>query len=158
MKRYYSIIAWAFIAMMSFSVISCNNNDDEDKESLIGVWVSEKSMPVTYESKIVGYVITYFQFMEDGSLLEKDVITNSDNYGKVYTETSTYGKWSSTDNRLILTVSFADPNDNPKEKADVIECTYMFKDGKLILSHKDDESGEMVVVPFVRSQMPELSH
>lgn len=155
MKRYYFI--FSLMAFLSFSFLSCSNDDDDDKNSFIGVWVSEKTM-LMYEdgltsSKVVGDVKVFFQFMEDGSLIEKDVITYIES-GKTYTEISTYGRWTATDNHLKLIISFAEPNENPKENADEIECTYQFTDGKLILSYKDEETGELQTVPFVRGQMP----
>lgn len=154
MKRYSSIFTWAFIAILSFSFVSCNHDDEDEEVSLVGVWVLEKSLPMYYNSEITGYVKAYFQFLEDGSLIEKDVITPIDD-GKVYTETSTYGRWSVTDNHLTLIVSFAEPKDNPQEKADVNECTYEFKDGKLILTYMEEELNKMVSITFVRGKMPE---
>ena len=153
MKRYYSIIS--LIAFLSLSFFSCSNDDDDDKDSFVGVWVSEGTLPM-YEygvttSEVVGHVKVYFQFMEDGSLKEKDVITYIES-GKSYTETSTYGRWSATNGHLKIIVSFADVN--PKENADEIECTYQFTNGKLVLSYKDEETGQLITVSFVRGQMP----
>ena len=153
MKRYYFI--FSLIAFLSLSFFSCSNDDDDDKDSLVGVWVSEDTLPM-YEygvttSEVVGHVKVYFRFMEDGSLKEKDVITYIDS-GKSYTETSTYGRWSATKGHLKIIVSFADVN--PKENADEIECTYQFTNGKLVLSYKDEETGQLITVSFVRGQMP----
>lgn len=153
MKRYYFIIS--LITFLSLSFFSCSNDDDDDKDSLVGVWVSEDTLPM-YEygvttSEVVGHVKVYFRFMEDGSLKEKDVITYIDS-GKSYTETSTYGRWSATKGHLKIIVSFADVN--PKENADEIECTYQFTNGKLVLSYKDEETGQLITVSFVRGQMP----
>ncbi|MBQ1668180.1 MAG: hypothetical protein II063_09420 [Prevotella sp.] len=153
MKRYYFIIS--LIAFLSLSFSSCSNDDDDDKDSLVGVWVSEDTLPM-YEygvttSEVVGHVKVYFRFMEDGSLKEKDVITYIES-GKSYTETSTYGRWSATKGHLKIIVSFADVN--PKENADEIECTYQFTNGKLVLSYKDEETGQLITVSFVRGQMP----
>ncbi len=153
MKRYYCFLSWVFLAMMSFPFTSCSNEDDDDKDSLIGVWVSEDSLPMYYQSEIIGYVKGYLHFMEDGSLIEKDVITEIGS-GETYTETSTYGRWEATGNHLKMITSFADPNDNPKENADVTDCTYMFDNGKLILSYQDEDTGEMKSITFVRGQMP----
>ena len=152
MKRYYFIIS--LIAFLSLSFFSCSNDDDDDKDSLVGVWVSEDTLPM-YEygvttSEVVGHVKVYFRFMENGSL-EEDVITYIDS-GKSYTETSTYGRWSATKGHLKMIVSFADVN--PKENADEIECTYQFTNGKLVLSYKDEETGQLITVSFVRGQMP----
>ena len=153
MKRYYFI--FSLIAFLSLSFFSCSNDDDDDKDSFIGVWVSEGTLPM-YEygvttSEVVGNVKVYFQFKEDGSLIEKDVITYIES-GKTYTETSTYGRWSATKGHLKIIVSFADVN--PKENADEIECTYQFTNGKLVLSYKDEETGQLITVSFVRGQMP----
>ena len=153
MKRYYFI--FSLITFLSLSFFSCSNDDDDDKDSLVGVWVSEGTLPM-YEygvttSEVVGHVKVYFQFMEDGSLKEKDVITYIES-GKSYTETSTYGRWSATKGHLKIIVSFADVN--PKENADEIECTYQFTNGKLVLSYKDEETGQLITVSFVRGQMP----
>ena len=153
MKRYYFIIS--LIAFLSLSFSSCSNDDDDDKDSLVGVWVAENTLPM-YEygvttSEVVGHVKVYFRFMEDGSLKEKDVITYIDS-GKSYTETSTYGRWSATKGHLKMIISFADVN--PKENADEIECTYQFTNGKLVLSYKDEETGQLITVSFVRGQMP----
>ena len=153
MKRCYFIIS--LIAFLSLSFFSCSNDDDDDKDSLVGVWVSEDTLPM-YEygvttSEVVGHVKVYFQFMEDCSLKEKDVITYIES-GKSYTETSTYGRWSATKGHLKIIVSFADVN--PKENADEIECTYQFTNGKLVLSYKDEETGQLITVSFVRGQMP----
>lgn len=153
MKRYYFIIS--LIAFLSLSFFSCSNDDDDDKDSFIGVWVSEGTLPM-YEygvttSEVVGHVKVYFQFLEDGSLREKDIITYIES-GKSYTETSTYGRWSATKGHLKMIVSFADVN--PKENADEIECTYQFTNGKLVLSYKDEETGQLITVSFVRGQMP----
>ena len=153
MKRYYFI--FSLIAFLSLSFFSCSNDDDDDKDSLVGVWVSEDTLPM-YEygvttSEVVGHVKVYFRFMEDGSLKEKDVITYIES-GKSYTETSTYGRWSATKGHLKIIVSFADVN--PKENADEIECTYQFTNGKLVLSYKDEETGQLITVSFVRGQMP----
>lgn len=157
MKRYYYI--FSLIALLSLSFFSCGNDDDDDKDSLVGVWASEETLPM-YEydhgvktSELVGNVKVYFQFMEDGSLIEKDVITYIES-GKSFTETSTYGKWTATENRLKMIISFAEPYENPKENADELECTYQFANGKLVLSYKDEETGQLVTVPFVRGQMP----
>ena len=152
MKRYYFIIS--LIAFLSLSFFSCSNDDDDDKDSLVGVWVSEDTLPM-YEygvttSEVVGHVKVYFRFMENGSL-EEDVITYIES-GKSYTETSTYGRWSATKGHLKIIVSFADVN--PKENADEIECTYQFTNGKLVLSYKDEETGQLITVSFVRGQMP----
>ena len=152
MKRYYFIIS--LITFLSLSFFSCSNDDDDDKDSLVGVWVSEDTLPM-YEygvttSEVVGHVKVYFRFMEDGSL-EEDVITYIES-GKSYTETSTYGRWSATKGHLKIIVSFADVN--PKENADEIECTYQFTNGKLVLSYKDEETGQLIMVSFVRGQMP----
>lgn len=152
MKRYYFIIS--LIAFLSLSFSSCSNDDDDDKDSLVGVWVSEDTLPM-YEygvttSEVVGHVKVYFRFMENGSL-EEDVITYIES-GKSYTETSTYGRWSATKGHLKIIVSFADVN--PKENADEIECTYQFTNGKLVLSYKDEETGQLITVSFVRGQMP----
>ncbi|MBQ2215772.1 MAG: hypothetical protein II416_05790 [Prevotella sp.] len=153
MKRNYFIIS--LIAFLSLSFFSCSNDDDDDKDSFIGVWVSEGTLPM-YEygvttSEVVGHVKVYFRFMEDGSLKEEDVITYIES-GKSYTETSTYGRWSATKGHLKIIVSFADVN--PKENADEIECTYQFTNGKLVLSYKDEETGQLITVSFVRGQMP----
>lgn len=153
MKRYYFIIS--LIAFLSLSFSSCSNDDDDDKDSLVGVWVAENMLPM-YEygvttSEVVGHVKVYFQFKEDGSLIEKDVITYIES-GKTYTETSTYGRWSATKGHLKIIVSFADVN--PKENADEIECTYKFTNGKLVLSYNDEETGQLITVSFVRGQMP----
>ena len=153
MKRYYFIIS--LIAFLSLSFFSCSNDDDDDKDSFVGVWVSEGTLPM-YEygvttSEVVGHVKVYFRFMEDGSLKEKDIITYIDS-GKSYTETSTYGRWSATKGHLKMIISFADVN--PKENADEIECTYQFTNGKLVLSYKDEETGQLITVSFVRGQMP----
>ncbi len=153
MKRYYFI--FSLIAFLSLSFFSCSNDDDDDKDSLVGVWVSEDTLPM-YEygvttSEVVGHVKVYFRFMEDGSLKEKDVITYIDS-GKSYTETSTYGRWSATKGHLKMIISFDDVN--PKENADEIECTYQFANGKLVLSYKDEETGQLITVSFVRGQMP----
>ncbi len=152
MKRYYFIIS--LIAFLSLSFFSCSNDDDDDKDSLVGVWVSEDTLPM-YEygvttSEVVGHVKVYFRFMENGSL-EEDVITYIES-GKSYTETSTYGRWSATKGHLKIIVSFADVN--PKENVDEIECTYQFTNGKLVLSYKDEETGQLITVSFVRGQMP----
>ena len=48
MKSNYCFFTWIFIAIMSFSLNSCSNDDDDDKDSLIGVWVSEETLPVYY--------------------------------------------------------------------------------------------------------------
>ena len=153
MKRYYFIIS--LIAFLSLSFSSCSNDDDDDKDSLVGVWVSEDTLPMydygVTTSEVVGHVKVYFRFMEDGSLKEKDIITYIDS-GKSYTETSTYGRWSATKGHLKINVSFADVN--PKENADEIECTYKFTNGKLVLSYKDEETGQLITVSFVRGQMP----
>lgn len=153
MKRYYFI--FSLIAFLSLSFFSCSNDDDDDKDSLVGVWVSEDTLPMydygVTTSEVVGHVKVYFRFMEDGSLKEKDVITYIDS-GKSYTETSTYGRWSATKGHLKMIVSFADVN--PKENADEIECTYQFTNGKLVLSYKDEETGQLITVSFVRGQMP----
>ena len=153
MKRYYFIIS--LIAFLSLSFFSCSNDDDDEKDSLVGVWVAENMLPM-YEygvttSEVVGHVKVYFRFMEDGSLKEKDVITYIES-GKSYTESSTYGRWSATKGHLKIIVSFADVN--PKENADEIECTYQFTNGKLVLSYKDEETGQLITVSFVRGQMP----
>lgn len=153
MKRYYFI--FSLIAFLSLSFFSCSKDDDDDKDSLVGVWVSEGTLPM-YEygvttSEVVGHVKVYFQFLEDGSLREKDIITYIES-GKSYTETSTYGRWSATKGHLKMIVSFADVN--PKENADEIECTYQFTNGKLVLSYKDEETGQLITVSFVRGQMP----
>lgn len=153
MKRYYFI--FSLIAFLSLSFFSCSNDDDDDKDSLVGVWVSEDTLPM-YEygvttSEVVGHVKVYFRFMEDGSLKEKDVITYIDS-GKSYTETSTYGRWSATKGHLKMIISFDDVN--PKENADEIDCTYQFANGKLVLSYKDEETGQLITVSFVRGQMP----
>lgn len=152
MKRYYFIIS--LITFLSLSFFSCSNDDDDDKDSLVGVWVSEDTLPM-YEygvttSEVVGHVKVYFRFMENGSL-EEDVITYIES-GKSYTETSTYGRWSATKGHLKIIVSFADVN--PKENADEIECTYQFTNGKLVLSYKDEETGQLITVSFARGQMP----
>ena len=153
MKRYYFIIS--LIAFLSLSFFSCSNDDDDDKDSFVGVWVSEDTLPMydygVTTSEVVGHVKVYFRFMEDGSLKEKDVITYIES-GKSYTETSTYGRWSATKGHLKIIVSFADVN--PKENADEIECTYQFTNGKLVLSYKDEETGQLITVSFVRGQMP----
>ena len=153
MKRYYFIIS--LIAFLSLSFFSCSNDDDDDKDSFVGVWVSEDTLPMydygVTTSEVVGHVKVYFRFMEDGSLKEKDIITYIDS-GKSYTETSTYGRWSATKGHLKMIVSFADVN--PKENADEIECTYQFTNGKLVLSYKDEETGQLITVSFVRGQMP----
>lgn len=155
MKRYFFILP--LIAFLSLSFFSCSNDDDDDKDSFVGVWVSEDTLPMyEYEmttSEVVGNVKVYFQFMEDGSLIEKDVITYIES-GKSFTETSTYGKWSATENHLKMIVSFAEPDENPKENADVFEFTYQFTNGKLVLSYKDEETGQRITVSFVRGQMP----
>ena len=153
MKRYYFI--FSLIAFLSLSFFSCSKGDDDDKDSLVGVWVSEDTLPM-YEygvttSEVIGHVKVYFQFLEDGSLIENDVITYIES-GKSYTETSTYGRWSATKGHLKIIVSFADVN--PKENADEIECTYQFTNGKLVLSYKDEETGQLITVSFVRGQMP----
>ena len=119
------------------------------------MWVSEDTLPMydygVTTSEVVGHVKVYFRFMEDGSLKEEDVITYIES-GKSYTETSTYGRWSATKGHLKMIVSFADVN--PKENADEIECTYQFTNGKLVLSYKDEETGQLITVSFVRGQMP----
>lgn len=152
MKRYYYI--FSLIAFLSLSFFSCTNDDDDDKDSLVGVWVSEDTLPMydygVTTSEVVGHVKVYFRFMENGSL-EEDVITYIES-GKSYTETSTYGRWSATKGHLKIIVSFADVN--PKENADEIECTYQFTNGKLVLSYKDEETGQLITVSFVRGQMP----
>ncbi len=152
MKRYYFIIS--LIAFLSLSFFSCSNDDYDDKDSLVGVWVSEDTLPMydygVTTSEVVGHVKVYFRFMENGSL-EEDVITYIES-GKSYTETSTYGRWSATKGHLKIIVSFADVN--PKENADEIECTYQFTNGKLVLSYKDEETGQLITVSFVRGQMP----
>ena len=152
MKRYYFIIS--LIAFLSLSFFSCSNDDDDDKDSLVGVWVSEDTLPMydygVTTSEVVGHVKVYFRFMENGSL-EEDVITYIES-GKSYTETSTYGRWSATKGHLKIIVSFADVN--PKENVDEIECTYQFTNGKLVLSYKDEETGQLITVSFVRGQMP----
>ena len=152
MKRYYFIIS--LIAFLSLSFFSCSNDDDDEKDSLVGVWVSEDTLPMydygVTTSEVVGHVKVYFRFMENGSL-EKDVITYIES-GKSYTETSTYGRWSATKGHLKMIVSFADVN--PKENADEIGCTYQFTNGKLVLSYKDEETGQLITVSFVRGQMP----
>ena len=152
MKRYYFI--FSLIAFLSLSFFSCSNDDDDDKDSLVGVWVSEDTLPMydygVTTSEVVGHVKVYFRFMENGSL-EEDVITYIES-GKSYTETSTYGRWSATKGHLKIIVSFADVN--PKENADEIECTYQFTNGKLVLSYKDEETGQLITVSFVRGQMP----
>ncbi|MBO4314569.1 MAG: hypothetical protein IKX24_05505 [Prevotella sp.] len=153
MKRYYCFFSWFIIAIMSFSFASCSNDDDDDKDSLIGVWVSEETLPMYYHEELTGHVKAFFQFMEDGSLIEKDIITEIGS-GETYTETSTYGRWEATGNHLKIITSFAEPYDNPKENADETECTYMFKNGKLILSYQDEDTGEIKSITFVRGQMP----
>ena len=152
MKRYYFI--FSLIAFLSLSFFSCSNDDDDEKDSLVGVWVSEDTLPMydygVTTSEVVGHVKVYFRFMENGSL-EEDVITYIES-GNSYTETSTYGRWSATKGHLKIIVSFADVN--PKENADEIECTYQFTNGKLVLSYKDEETGQLITVSFVRGQMP----
>ena len=152
MKRYYFILS--LIAFLSLSFFSCSNDDDDDKDSFVGVWVSEDTLPMydygVTTSEVVGHVKVYFRFMENGSL-EEDVITYIES-GKSYTETSTYGRWSATKGHLKIIVSFADVN--PKENADEIECTYQFTNGKLVLSYKDEETDQLITVSIVRGQMP----
>ena len=152
MKRYYFI--FSLIAFLLLSFFSCSNDDDDDKDSLVGVWVSEDTLPMydygVTTSEVVGHVKVYFRFMENGSL-EEDVITYIES-GKSYTETSTYGRWSATKGHLKIIVSFADVN--PKENADEIECTYQFTNGKLVLSYKDEETDQLITVSIVRGQMP----
>ena len=155
MKRYYFI--FSLIAFLSLSFFSCSKGDDDDKDSLVGVWVSEGTLPMydygVTTSEVVGHVKVYFQFLEDGSLIENDVITYIES-GKTYTETSTYGRWSATENHLKMIVSFAEPDENPKENADEFDYTYQFTNGKLVLSYKDEETGQLITVSFVRGQMP----
>lgn len=155
MKRYYFIIS--LIAFLSLSFFSCSNDDDDEKDSFVGVWVSEGTLPMydygVTTSEVVGHVKVYFQFLEDGSLIENDVITYIES-GKTYTETSTYGRWSATENHLKMIVSFAEPDENPKENADEFDYTYQFTNGKLVLSYKDEETDQRITVSFVRGQMP----
>ena len=156
MKHYHCLFSWTFIVILSFSFIACSHDDDDETDLLIGVWVSEEPLPM-YEdgrttSEVIGSVKAFFQFMEDGSLIEKDVITMFKS-GKTYTETSTYGRWTAKGNRLIITTSFAEYSD-PKENPDVTECTYKFENGKLMLTYQDEETGKVMTISFVRSQMP----
>ena len=157
MKRLYYCIAMAFLAVSSLTIASCGDDDKEnvnDKNLLVGVWVSEGTVPMygnSERTEVIGSVKLYLRFMEDGSFIEKDVITNT-NSGKTYTETSTYGRWTATGDMLRITESFEDIGD-PQDFLDSYEYSYQFKNGKLILTNNKD-TGEVLTVTFVRGEMP----
>ncbi len=158
MKRTLCFLVWALIAISSFSLVSCKDDDDEkDKTSLVGVWVSEESIPQydEDEQKVTANAIVYFQFNEDGSFVEKDVITKIRD-GYTYTETSTYGRWMAHGNTLKISYSFEDIED-PRLYLDEIEFTYNIVNNKLILTVQtinNEVRDEHKTFTFVRGQMP----
>ncbi len=158
MKRTLCFLVWALLAISSFSLVSCKDDDDEkDKTSLVGVWVSEESIPQydEDEQKVTANAIVYFQFNEDGSFVEKDVITKIRD-GYTYTETSTYGRWMAHGNTLKISYSFEDIED-PRLYLDEIEFTYNIVNNKLILTVQtinNEVRDEHKTFTFVRGQMP----
>ena len=160
MKRTLCFLVWALLAISSFSLVSCNDDDENEKHeknSLVGVWVSEESIPQydEDEQKVTANAIVYFQFSEDGSFLEKDVITKIRD-GYTYTETSTYGRWMAHGNTLKISYSFEDIED-PRLYLDEIEFTYNIVNNKLILTVQtinNEVRDEHKTFTFVRGQMP----
>ena len=155
MRRTIYFMVWTFLAISSFSFVACKDDDDEKgKNPLLGVWGSEEAVPQydEDEQRVTANALVYFQFNEDGTFVEKDVITVISN-GRTYTETSTYGRWKDTGNLLKISVSFEDIDD-PKLYLDEYEYTYRFAKDKLILTGKNENTGEIKAVSFVRGQMP----
>lgn len=155
MKRIYYFLVLAFLAVSAVSLVSCKDDDDDkadDQKSLLGVWVCEESLPFYEEGEIVGSSKLYFQFNADGSLIEKDVITEKES-GRTYTMTNTYGKWAVNGDKLTLTTSFWE-FDNIEKYIDVDDYTYKFQNGKLILTYEDPVTGSVKSASFVHGTMP----
>ena len=155
MRHTINLMVWALLAISSFSFVACKDDDDEKgKNPLVGVWVSEEAVPLYEEDeqRVTANAKVFFQFNEDGTFVEKDVITVTSN-GRTYTETSTYGRWKDTGNVLKISVSFEDIDD-PKQYLDEYEYTYRFAKDKLILTEENNNTGEIKTVSFVRGQMP----
>ncbi len=153
MKRFYYLLL-VFFVVSFISIISCEDDDDaNNKNTIVGTWRCEELIPVYYEDEVEGYSTLYFQFFEDGSLTEKDVI-NPVNGGDSYIMTSTYGKWSVKGDVLTLITSFKEFED-PSLSPDVTECKYKIKNGKLILSYKYSDTGETQQFSFIPSTMPQ---
>ena len=155
MKRIYYFLVLAFLAVSTVSLVSCKDDDDDKadvQKSLLGVWVCEESLPFYEEGEIVGSSKLYFQFNADGSLIEKDVITEKES-GRTYTMTNTYGKWAVNGDKLTLTTSFWE-FDNIEKYIDVDDYTYKFQDGKLILTYEDPVTGSVKSASFVHGTMP----
>ena len=142
----------ALVAMFSLLSSSCKDDDErlDNTDLLIGVWVTKDDVTLFFDDKSEwAHGKVYFQFNEDGTMIEKDALTRFDN-GDTFVKTSTFGEWKADGDKLTMTTSFSDDID---DIPDVNIVTYKLKKHSLIITYTN-EWGEQVSWTFVRGEMP----
>ena len=77
MKRLTLYFTMALVAMFSLLSSSCKDDDErlDNTDLLIGVWVTKDDITLFFDDKSEwAYGKVYFQFNEDGTMIEKNVL------------------------------------------------------------------------------------
>lgn len=90
MAKYLKLFMVALFATMSFSLVSCGDDDKPSDGNIIGTWKTEIKLDDDWWS------VEYLRFNEDGTYDEVSVISFMDDI-----DTNTYsGLWSKNGNKL----------------------------------------------------------
>lgn len=144
-KVLWKVAACMAIVLMSFSVYSCGDDDDENvgsRDSLIGTWNGvyyldqeweDGEMIYNHKEDLVNGPSRYsIEFKEDGTYVDTDVFVSSGS------TTHYHGKWSYSGNKLTL----IDTEDDYTEVWTVTKLT----ETELVyeLREKENEDGSVI--------------
>lgn len=103
MKKYLKLLLIALCASMSFTLVSCKDDDDDDAMggSIVGTWKidSSKLFEEMFDSKIKS--IGYYRFQQDGTYIELYYYKEPGEEAEIEVD---HGKWSQSGNSLTIKI------------------------------------------------------
>jgi len=108
MKTLFKTISLFALLLPGLVFVSCKDDDDE-KTSIVGTWVSEV-LPVYMDASLQETepdleAISYYWYKKDGSFIAVDVVTDTDTNNSEYYFSDT-GKWSVNGDVVTQTTNY----------------------------------------------------
>lgn len=138
-------IILSIIGIIGPTLVSCNDKDDnenENKQSIVGVWTSEPR-PIYYDNAPMPDVetVAYMWYQENGNFVEADVITNTkDNHS--YIELSENGKWS-VENDIVTQITNFDESSQEEFDIEVLKLKIV---GETLFMTYSDEGQDSITI------------
>jgi len=147
-------IILSIIGIIGLTLVSCNDKDDnenENKQSIVGVWTSEPR-PIYYDNAPMPDVeaVAYMWYQENGKFVEADVITNTKD-NQSYIELSENGRWSVENDIVTQTTNF---DESSQEEFDIEVLKFKIVGETLFMTYSDE--GQEVTTQLQRATIDKM--